>query len=108
MKLFLDDVRDCPEGWVACRNAEDAIAFLRMGDFYVEEISFDHDLGSALTGNSVAQEIERQVVYCGRTHIPKWRIHSSNPVGRKNIERTMLAAERICSRQLVLGVKTDA
>ncbi len=97
MRIFLDDVRECPIGWVACRTAEQAIEFLRMGDYYVEEISFDHDLGTELTGNSVAQEIERQVVYCGRTHIPKWKIHSSNPVGRKNIEQTMKAAERLCS-----------
>lgn len=94
MKLYIDDVRSCPEGWVAARTAEEAIRELRHNN--VEEISFDHDLGPGMTGYDVACEIERIVaVGGGFPRFPKWKIHSSNPVGRKNIERAMKAAERM-------------
>jgi len=95
MKLFLDDVRACPPGWTVCRTAYAAIVALRKGDEYVTEISFDHDLGTELTGNSVAKEIESQVANGTRKVIPKWQVHSSNPVGRANIAETMRSAERL-------------
>lgn len=52
MKLFLDDVRDCHSGWTLCRTAKESIDYLR--NFYVTGISFNHDLGTELTGNDVA------------------------------------------------------
>ena len=43
MKVFLDDERKAPEGWVRVRWPEEAIELLQNGQ--VEEISLDHDLG---------------------------------------------------------------
>ena len=43
MKVWLDDVREAPEGWIHIRTPEEAIDLLRSGA--VEEISLDHDLG---------------------------------------------------------------
>lgn len=93
MKLFLDDIRIPPDNsWVIARTARAAIEFLATGA--VEEISFDHDLGEEVngTGYDVAKWIEAEVYFC-RMEMPAWRIHSDNPVGRKNIEACMRKAE---------------
>ncbi len=91
MKLYLDDVRDIPEGWVGCRTALDAMATIAVGD--ITHISFDHDLGEGLTGYDVAIFIEK-LVHDGVMPLPIWAVHSSNPVGRKRIEQAMKSAER--------------
>lgn len=43
MKVFLDDERDAPDGWVKTRWPNEVIALLQAG--LVEELSLDHDLG---------------------------------------------------------------
>jgi hypothetical protein len=43
MKLWHDDVRPAPEGWVWARTNEEAKRHLKTGE--VVEISMDHDLG---------------------------------------------------------------
>lgn len=93
MKLYIDDVRPCPAGWALARNAVEAIHFIRNCN--IDEISFDHDLGSGMTGYDVACEIERIAVGGGFVSFPRWSIHSSNPVGRANIERAMRKAESL-------------
>jgi hypothetical protein len=47
VRVWLDDVRKAPEGWVHVKTPEEAIDLLRSGE--VEEISLDHDLGLATT-----------------------------------------------------------
>jgi hypothetical protein len=92
MKLFLDDLRACPDGYTLCRTAEEAIALLKTGD--VTEISFDHDLGTdPVDGETVAKFIE-EAVYFQKIPMPEWTIHSANPVGRQEISLAMTSAER--------------
>lgn len=91
MFLYLDDLRRPPAGATLCRTAEHAIAVLESGK--VTCISFDHDLGTELTGYSVAKWIEERVAE-GKMPMPDWRIHSANPVGRKNIQAAMESAAR--------------
>lgn len=43
MKLWHDDIRPAPEGWVWARTNAEAIKLLKTGK--VEEASLDHDLG---------------------------------------------------------------
>ena len=45
MRVWLDDQRAAPEGWVHVRTPEEAIELLRGGE--VEELSLDHDLASS-------------------------------------------------------------
>lgn len=64
MKVWLDDVRQAPDGWVHATTPEEVIEFLRSGE--VEEISLDHDLGLATpdserTGNDVLVWLEKAV-----------------------------------------------
>lgn len=100
MKLWLDDLRPAPEGWVHARTAEEAIAILEGGA--VEEVSLDHDLGdeAAGTGLDVAAWIEDAAVF-GTIPRVRWAVHTSNPVGRhlltaalENAERAWALAER--------------
>jgi hypothetical protein len=43
MRIFLDDERKPPEGWLLVGTPQKAIEWLQTGS--VEEISLDHDLG---------------------------------------------------------------
>ncbi len=48
MKVFLDDIRPAPDGWVLARWPEDVIELMKSGE--VEEISLDHDLSDPFVG----------------------------------------------------------
>lgn len=42
MKLFVDDFRECPEGWTLARTVTEAIRLIHTHQ--PEEISLDHDI----------------------------------------------------------------
>jgi hypothetical protein len=93
MKVYLDDVREAPEGWRRVWWPDEAIALLEAGD--VTDISLDHDLGDDArgTGYDVIRWIEEAVVT--RQFIPpRIVIHSANPVGRDRMQRGIEAIER--------------
>ena len=93
MRLWLDDLRPMPFGYdIHVKTAEETIKLLEKGD--VVYISFDHDLGEEEngTGYDVAKWIEEAAF---NKLIPqlKWKIHSANPVGEKNIKLAMDKAD---------------
>ena len=91
MKVYLDDERTAPEGWVHVKTAREAIDVLESGK--VATISLDHDLGddAAGTGYDVICWIEREAVTNG--FIPPFiEIHSANPAGKMKM---MLALDTI-------------
>lgn len=94
--IFLDDLRDPPPDATLCRTAQAAIRLIESG--VVTRISFGHDLGTELTGYDVAKRIE-QLVAEGKIAMPRWQVHSANPVGRANIEAAMRSAERYATAQ---------
>lgn len=61
MKVYLDDERETPEGWVRVYWPEEAIELLKSGK--VNELSLDHDLGDDEhgTGYDVVLWIEEAV-----------------------------------------------
>jgi hypothetical protein len=98
MRIYLDDVRDTPEGWVRCYFPEEVIELLKTGE--VEELSLDFDLGFRgeeewRTGEVPLQWLEEQV-FTGQWHfpLPKIIVHSANPVGRARLKRAIDAIER--------------
>ncbi|AHF91380.1 hypothetical protein OPIT5_15300 [Opitutaceae bacterium TAV5] len=94
MKVWLDDVREAPEGWQRVFWPDEAIALLQRGS--VTGISLDHDLGDDTrgTGYDVIAWIEEAVAVRGFV-APEIRIHSANPVGRERMLRGIAAIERI-------------
>jgi len=85
MKIFLDDERKTPKGWIRVYWPNEAIEFLKTGK--VTEISLDHDLGDDEkgTGYDVILWIEEEVVYNG-FNPPKIIVHSANVSARRKME----------------------
>jgi hypothetical protein len=85
VKVFLDDRRPAPEGWILVRWPEEAIALLERGG--VEELSLDHDLGDDGhgTGYDVLTWIEEAVATRGFAP-PRLHVHSANASARLRME----------------------
>ena len=107
-KLYLDDIRTPKtEGWDIVRSYEDFVSWIETNGL-PDEISFDHDLsrehikyyfdngGHANPPNPQETEFREKTgydaakwlcEYCWSNGIPipKWNVHSANPVGSKNI-----------------------
>jgi len=85
MKVYLDDERETPSGWVRVYWPDQAIELLKTGK--VIEISLDHDLGddNRGTGYDVILWIEKAVMMHGFKP-PRIGVHSANPsAGRKMV-----------------------
>jgi len=78
MKVYLDDVRDTPEGWVKCLWPSEVIALLKSET--VTELSLDHDLGDDErgTGYDVLLWLEKAVIMDGLIPPSRIVIHSAN------------------------------
>lgn len=61
MKLYVDDLRRCPEGWKLARTITDAIGHLYNGR--VDEISLDHDI-VFLRGSDIRMHKESFMSVC--------------------------------------------
>lgn len=81
-KLFVDDMREIPAGWIGARTVSEAISLL--ANLPVSEVSLDHDIiARADNGSSyqaLAQETFKGVAYYIATmsNRPKVRIHTAN------------------------------
>lgn len=98
MKLWIDDVRDAPEGYVWCHSVNEAkseivlcerleyLSVLGMGEFYdIKLIDLDHDAGDyAYDGGDYIKLLD-WLEETGRNY--PIRIHSMNPVGVENMRR---------------------
>jgi hypothetical protein len=107
IRLWLDDERDPQDSFIQSeygadgnelwvKTAEEARGMLNNGN--VSYISFDHDLGLGESGYSLANWIEEKA-FNGELPRLEWRVHSANPVGKTNIERAMISAERFWNRE---------
>jgi hypothetical protein len=98
VKVWLDDERTAPAGWVHVRTPEEAIDLLRGGE--VEELSLDHDLGLDVgarerTGYDVLLWLEREVA-AGRARPPAvMRVHSGNVAAVKRMEQAVESIRRL-------------
>lgn len=97
MKVYLDDERPTPAGWVRVYWPDEAIRLLIAGS--VEEISLDHDLGNDErgTGYDVILWIEEAVALRG-FHPPKIIVHSANSSAADKMRAGVLSIERLATR----------
>jgi len=82
--LWIDDLRGVPNSYIGeyeiiyARSYDEAIKELHR--FRYDIICLDHDLGEEKTGYDICKYIVENHIYC-----KEFRIHTSNPVGRKNM-----------------------
>lgn len=90
MKLWVDDIRPAPEGYLLFRTVNDTLRYIRLNSDYVELIDLDHDAGDcAKEGGdyiNILREMKRLTIVkkMDFSHI-KFRLHSMNPVGVQNM-----------------------
>ena len=88
IKIYVDDVRDIPEGYIGTRSVNQTIELIKeieSHDGSIDVIDLDHDLGDYAYDGGDAIKIldflvERETFY-------PIDFHTANPVGRANMER---------------------
>jgi hypothetical protein len=95
MKVYLDDERIAPVGWVQTKTASETIDLLKKQN--VVELSLDHDLGDDYgTGYDVLLYIEKELFLNSKIPPKKIKIHSANSSARVKME---LAVRAIKSKE---------
>ncbi|QWU14355.1 hypothetical protein SAMN04487895_101658 [Paenibacillus sophorae] len=93
INLYVDDLRDCPEGFILARTYEEAIAIIESQD--VNILTLDHDLGEDEHGHELPNGYDLVKYFCEYgLKVDKIYLHTDNPVGRANMYETLLAAQR--------------
>lgn len=97
MKVYLDDERQTPDGWVRVYWPDEAIELLQTGR--VECISLDHDLGDDTrgTGYDVVLWIEEMVATSG-FRPPLILVHSANTSAKAKMLAGVRTIERLAHR----------
>ena len=93
MKVYLDDERATPDGWVRAFWPDQVIELLKTGE--VTHLSLDHDLGDDArgTGYDVLTWLE-QAAFEGTLRIPEIAIHSANAAGRQRMAAAVRSIQR--------------
>lgn len=92
MKIFLDDERRVPAGFVNPKTGEELIELLLSNDEVVEVMSLDHDLGAGMTGLEVVKVLvnEHPEVF---DKIKEIWVHSTNTMGRAGMVSWLTSAQ---------------
>ena len=91
MKLWIDDVRPAPEGYVWLKSTSETIVFIVNheedldGNLLIELIDLDHDAGVYYQHGGDYIKVLDWLEETGRNY--PIRIHSANPVGVQNMRR---------------------
>lgn len=93
INLYVDDLRDCPKGFIIARTIEQAKYYI--DNYEIGILSLDHDLGSDSTGKILPTGYDLVKHICERGLIIEYiYIHTDNPVGRENMYQTLLGAQK--------------
>ncbi|MEK7216089.1 MAG: cyclic-phosphate processing receiver domain-containing protein [Chloroflexota bacterium] len=100
IKLFVDDLRDPPEGWHLARTVTEAIRVLATAPVRVAEVSVDHDITH--DGRDCPETFEPVVRYIALmppgTRPDKAVIHTANVVQAGKLKQILADA----------GIKAEA
>jgi len=99
MRVYLDDNRVTPEGWVRTYTAQETIEMLKTRQ--VQELSLDNDLGEDQPeGYTVMDFLEETVFFDHSFPIPIITVHSCNSVRAEYMRLTLQSIERIRQQQV--------
>lgn len=85
MKIWLDDIRPAPEGYVWCKSVNIAKRTIESAEEPILLIDGDHDLGDyAYDGGDGIKLLDWLAV---NERFYPIRLHTMNPVGRENMLR---------------------
>ena len=87
MKIWLDDTRPAPKNYVHCHSVNEAIKTIIDNCFNIELLNLDHDLGDFY--NDGGDGIKLLDWCIENNFFPNVILHTANPVGRMNMERTI-------------------
>lgn len=91
--MYLDDLRECPDGYVVARNFDEAVQLIENNE--VNILSLDHDLGEDEFKNLMPTGYDLVKYFCEKgLRANKIFIHTDNSVGRENMYQTLLGARR--------------
>lgn len=98
VRLYVDDLRKAPEGWVHAKTVSAAIKILATQE--CSEVSLDHDISHRINMDSIARPFP-----CGETFEPvAWflreqalrngkgpivSLHTANPIGAKKMQEIL-------------------
>ena len=93
MKIWIDDIRPAPEGYVWCKSVNeviDTIDTIGLSDEYfdlpITLVDMDHDAGDYASDGGDYIKFLDYCEECWGKDLPfDIRIHSMNPVGRQNM-----------------------
>jgi hypothetical protein len=98
VKVYLDDQRPTPPGWVGVRWPDEAIRLLSTGE--VTDLSLDHDLGDDTrgTGYTVILWLE-EAVAVGGFMPPAITVHTANASARQKMLLGVQSIQRLTAMQ---------
>ena len=85
MKIWVDDIRPAPDGYVWCKSVYATINLIERCNGYIDVIDLDHDAGDFYSFGGDYINILNWLEETGRNY--PIRIHSMNPVGVENMRR---------------------
>ncbi len=88
MKIWVDDLRPVPQGYMWAKSVNQAISLVEKAEAENEEVEvldLDHDLGDYYSDGGDAIKLLDWLAERGTFYPVK--IHTANPVGRENMER---------------------
>lgn len=91
MKIWVDDIRFAPEGYIWCRSTNEALRLIVPNINDVEILHLDHDMGDTFGGDAIIilEELERKAhrskEFAEAVNNIIFILHSANPVGVANM-----------------------
>lgn len=87
MKLWLDDLRPAPTGYILVKSVNEAKKLIMNNINDIEVVDCDHDLGEySFDGGDGIKLIDWLIETKNFVNI---KLHTANPVGRMNMERVI-------------------
>jgi len=86
INLFLDDLRECPSGFVLVRNEFECRKWLALNKGKINILSLDHDLGeNEPTGYDFVRWLIEEGIGNPTIYPKEIYLHTANGVGRDNM-----------------------